>query len=126
MGQRIASQSIQPELIISSTALRARTTAELIAHACGYAPTDIKLENKLYCFDAEILLEQLKELDNSYQRILCVGHNPAITGLVNRLCNAGIDNVPTCGVCYLQFDCADWRNIQTGVLTEFDYPKKTV
>jgi phosphohistidine phosphatase len=125
MGRRIAHGPYQPELIISSAAERARNTAELIAHELGYKQSAIKLERNLYCFDAESLLQQIKQFDNSNQRILCVGHNPAITAVVNQLCGEHIDNVPTCGVCYLQFESSRWADISAGILIDFDYPKKT-
>ena len=125
MGRRIAAGGARPELIICSPAMRAKTTAVLLARELDYAEADIRIENDLYCFDAGGLLEAIHRFDNSLQQILCVGHNPAITDLVNRLCDARIDNVPTCGVCNLQFTTAGWHDIHAGVLTDFDYPKKT-
>ena len=125
MGRRIAAGGARPELIICSPAIRAKTTAALLARELDYAEADIRIENNLYCFDAGGLLEAIRRFDNSLQQILCVGHNPAITELVNRLCDVRIDNVPTCGVCSLQFETNDWDDISTAVLTAFDYPKKT-
>ena len=55
MGRRIAIQASRPELIISSPAVRARTTAQLIALELGVPPSAINIDNRLYCFEAQKL-----------------------------------------------------------------------
>lgn len=124
MANRIAAHADKPELIICSPALRARATAEIIAEALAYSQSKIIVEKNLYCFDANDLLEAIQHFDNTRQRILSVGHNPATTELVNRLCHVQIDNVPTCGVCYLQANTEHWNALVDAELVEFDYPKR--
>ena len=70
-----------------------------------------------------MLLTAIRDFDDRYREILCVAHNPATTDLVNRLCDTRIDNVPTCGVCYMQIDADRWRDIEHAELLNFDYPK---
>ena len=45
---------------------------------------------------------------------------------VNRLANADIENVPTCGVVRLEFTIDEWRLAQPGRanVIDFDYPKR--
>lgn len=123
MGQRIAHHCDQPELIVSSPAVRAETTAALVARELSYPQSEIRIDGKLYCFDAGQLLDALRSLDDTKQVVLCVGHNPAIEDLVNQLCGTDIDKVPTCAVCYIQFEPDSWKDITSGRLLYFDYPK---
>ena len=55
-----------------------------------------------------------------------MGHNPGITDFVNRVANADIENVPTCGVVRLEFTIDEWRLAQPGRanVIDFDYPKR--
>jgi phosphohistidine phosphatase len=58
---------------------------------------------------------------------MLVGHNPAITDFVNMMADAGIENIPTCGLVELSLPIDHWSDIQTGgaTLIDFDYPKKS-
>jgi len=42
------------------------------------------------------------------------------------LCNAQIDNMPTCSMAHIEFPVEDWKEIaeHIGKLADFDYPKK--
>ena len=126
MGLRIANQYGRPDLIVSSPATRAITTATLIARELDYALSEIMIDDNLYCFRKEALLSALRSLDEAKLYILCVAHNPAITEVVNQLCGMAIENVTTCGMCCIQFDSARWQDITRGELLGFDYPKNIV
>jgi len=126
MGKHMAEHKILPEVIFSSPGLRALTTARLISVRIGIQPNDIIIDEKIYTFDSESLLNVIKSLKNKYERVMIVGHNPAITEVVNYLCGSKIDNVPTCGVAVLRFPMNSWKKIgkNKAKLDSFDYPKK--
>jgi phosphohistidine phosphatase len=126
MGLRIVKQYGRPALIVTSPATRAITTAVLIAQEMVYPQAEILIDDSLYCFRKESLLSALQNLDESKDNILCVAHNPAITETVNQLCAMAIENVPTCGMCCIQFESARWRDITRGTLLGFDYPKNRI
>ena len=123
MGLRIANQCGQPDLIVSGPAVRAETTAVLIAQEMAYPLSEILIDDSFYCFKKERLLTALRQLDETKQYILCVAHNPAITDAINQLCGMDIENVPTCGMCCIEFESARWSDITQGTLLSFDYPK---
>ena len=52
-------------------------------------------------------------------------HNPDTTGFLNFLCGFQTDNLPTCAVATIRFDCS-WPRIQgeSGILIDYDFPKK--
>ena len=112
--------------MISSPAARALATAEVIAEEIEYPWTEIVVDERLYEADVFEWLEVVQGLDDALDRVMCVGHNPGLTELVNYLSPYHIDNVPTCGVVELQFDTHRWALIghvePTGV--DFDYPKR--
>lgn len=126
IGQYMVKNKIQPEVIFSSPGLRALTTARLISLKIDIKPTDIIINEKIYTFDSEDLLNVIKALKDKYEKVMIVAHNPAITDLVNYLSGSKIDNVPTCGVAVLKFPINSWKKASKNKakLDSFDYPKK--
>ncbi|WKN42919.1 SixA phosphatase family protein [Tunicatimonas pelagia] len=124
MGKRLAAKNIHPDWVISSPAKRAKLTIEAIATEINYAESQIRWAEKLYHADVETLLGQIRSLENQYQSLMLVGHNPGLTDLQNSLCNEAIENIVTTGIVCIQFDVADWANVRSGQLQWYDYPKK--
>ena len=77
MGKLIKDKDLIPSLIMSSTALRAKTTAELVSNGCGYQG-DIVLNSSLYEAKPKDYLAILDTLSDRYSSVLIVGHNPVI------------------------------------------------
>jgi phosphohistidine phosphatase len=78
MGKLIKDKDIIPCFIMSSTALRAKITAELVANGCNYEG-DIILDNSLYeANKPKDYLAILETLSEKYSSVLIVGHNPVI------------------------------------------------
>jgi phosphohistidine phosphatase len=126
MGKRFAQQGVTPELIISSSATRARMTAQMIAHEIGYAQDAIIIEPAIYGAARDRLLEIIHDLDDAHSTIILIGHNPDITETVNWLSNAHIDNISTCGVSTLATNSDHWSSFTKGAvkLLSYDYPKR--
>ena len=126
MGQRLAARGCTPDLILSSPAKRARKTAKHIAKAIAYPKAEIVFEESLYEAYAGDVVNLIRHFDNSVKHLMLIGHNPTFTVLANDLTNAHIDNVPTCGVIQIEFDCNSWGSVPGtgGTLMEFDFPKK--
>lgn len=127
MGKRLARAGIRPDLITSSPAVRALTTAQKIAEELGIKKSEIDVNEDVYTFNAEGLLEAIRGLDDKLNTVMLVGHNPAATILLNELAGEDIDNVPTCGVAQLELNTESWAQVKRGgaELVSFDYPKKS-
>ena len=125
MGKRLRKRKPQPALIITSSAVRAETTATLLAEAIGYPTSDITIDERLYGAEPKDVIAIIGELDKAIDCAMLVGHNPTFTDLINALSGSQIDNVPTCGMAVLKFPTNTWSTIaQTpGELLDFDYPK---
>ena len=126
MGKRIAKREVRPGLIVCSPAVRALTTAKVIAKEMGLRAADVVVDERIYGADPPELIDVIRDFDNRFDCIMLVGHNPTLTDLVNELTEADIDNVPTCGVAVLSFDVKKWKEVGnvTAQLLDFDYPKK--
>jgi phosphohistidine phosphatase len=126
MGKRLAARQDVPELIVSSPANRALTTAWMLAAEIGFDPADVMVDEDIYGADPEDLLDIISGFPNHCERAMLVGHNPTLTELTNQLTGAAIDNIPTCGIAVIYFATTTWTTIEDGKgqLLEFDYPKK--
>jgi phosphohistidine phosphatase len=125
MGKRLQEWSIRPDVWISSTALRAITTAEIMAEEIGFPPDQIQRSKDLYHASATELQEFIAELDDRIGCAILFGHNPGMTSLVANLYGLPIDNLPTCGVVHLQFREANWKAACSALPARaaFDFPK---
>ena len=83
-----------PDLVISSPAVRARTTAELAASA-GTWTADIRIEPRLYESNPLRVLAILRELDESLGRVCLVGHQPTCSEVIALLCAGSPPSFPT-------------------------------
>ncbi len=125
MGKRLAKRDVKPDLVVSSPALRALTTAQLIADEVGYKRKDIVVDDRLYASSPDDLLAVIRELDKKLDRVMLVGHNPEFTGLAHRLSSEIID-MPTSAVAEISFDTKAWSDVGEiePARAMLDYPKK--
>jgi phosphohistidine phosphatase len=126
MGKLLREQRIQPDLIISSPALRAMTTARVMAGELMYESSKIVTDESLYNSDVSSMARITAQIDDSLKTVMIVGHNPEITLYANTLTNDSIQNIPTCGVACLQFQIDSWRALTrgSGTLEFLEKPKK--
>src|SRR5690242_21738198 len=81
MGKRLAKRDVKPDLILSSPAKRALTTAKIIAKKLEYKFTDIVVNDRLYAGAAHDLLNVIHRLGDRPKRVILFGHNPELTEL---------------------------------------------
>lgn len=125
MARRLAKREVQPELILCSPALRARSTAEALAKPLGCRRRDIRVDERLYACQADDLLEVVRALADAHKRVMLVGHNPELVELAMRLTEE-IPRMPTCAVAELRFEIKTWAEIGRTAPSKvrLDYPKK--
>src|SRR5215471_14460208 len=85
MGERLAKDGVKPDLIVSSPAVRALTTAELIAKELDYELTDIVVDNRLYAAAPDDLLAVIHELGGKRKHMMLFGRNPELGELAHSL-----------------------------------------
>lgn len=85
VGDLLRDRSLIPDVIITSDAVRARTTAQAVAKAAGYS-REIVVDPSLYHATPEDVLAVLNGVrDEAARTVLIVGHNPGLEDLVQQL-----------------------------------------
>jgi phosphohistidine phosphatase len=110
MGKRLAKRDLKPDLLVSSPALRALTTAQLIADEVGYKRKDIVVDDRLYASSPDDLLAVIRALDKKLDCVMLFGHNPEFTDLAHRLSSEIID-MPAGAVAEFDFDTKAWSDV---------------
>ncbi|MBR9909014.1 MAG: histidine phosphatase family protein [Gammaproteobacteria bacterium] len=123
MGRRLLASAIQPDLLLSSPARRALSTATAIAQELGYPLEAIQQEFDFYLSGACTMLRVLRAQDDRYHTIMLFGHNEAITDFANMLSPYYLDNIPTAGVVGISFAVSSWAEVRKGRFGFYDYPK---
>jgi phosphohistidine phosphatase len=129
MGERLKKQHIIPDVIISSTAKRAKQTAKKIAAAVGYDTDRIVWHDKLYHCIPSVFEEVIYEIGDDVKTAFIVAHNPGITGFANQLSpKFKIDHMPTCSMVGVKFNAKQWNEFSSidKKVFLFDYPKKEI
>jgi len=108
-------------LFCTSYAVRAHETAKLFKEGLNIPEKDFKVLEELYTFNQNDLLSLIKSSSDEMDKLIVFGHNPAMTILVNSLGDKKIDNLPTTGLCVIDFEEEHWEDIQKGktILTLF-------
>lgn len=126
MGRRIAARGLVPERLVTSDAVRARQTAELMATEMALDEDAIVADARLYGAEPEDWLEVVQAFPDELSRIGAVGHNPALHELAAYLVDLRTDKFPTAAVVHARFDVERWADVlpANGECVDFDYPKK--
>ncbi|WP_270835832.1 SixA phosphatase family protein [Aeromonas sp. QDB30] len=124
MGRRLARNKVLPDLILSSPACRARTTAMLMAAELD-GKRDIVIDERLYGGDVRTLLGVVTGLGDELGCVMLVSHNPELSELAHLLSRA-IREMPTCAIVRLTFDAASWAAIPALIpaAVHVDSPKR--
>ena len=125
MGRRIAAAGIRPSLIVSSPAVRAWTTAKIIANEIGYPREFLQRDNGLYLASVNGILDVIVAQDPGFNNLMLVGHNPGFTDFANYLVPGLTNNMPTAGVVSVELDSDDWSlyDRPAAELLLYDFPK---
>ncbi len=115
MARVLSAPKWMPDAIITSPALRAQQTAQLVADAIGFSG-ELRLDERLYPGDAPAFFAVLRGLPPSVTRPLLVGHNPAMEAIAAALSQSAAENfkIPTAGLLCFDVHCADWGRLVPG------------
>jgi len=118
-----------PRLVLCSSGLRARQTLGAVLPSLG-ADLEIRIEPELYTFDAHVLLERIRRVDDDVVSVMLVGHNPALEELALGLSKGGElrdrldEKFPTAALATIDVPDGPWSSLRegTGELTRFVAP----
>src|SRR2546427_10852313 len=113
MGRLLKKKGLVPDNIISSTAIRARSTAKAVAKASGYKG-EIILNHSLYAAGPDAYLSVMRDLSDEYARVLIIGHNPGLEELLEML-TGEIRVMPTCSLAHVKLRVDKWSDIDNKI-----------
>ena len=109
MGHFLREKHLLPDLVLSSVAVRARATAELVAEASGYQGK-IELLPALYAAPPEAYITALSDLPDTLQCVMVVGHNPGLEELLQDL-TGKYEPLPTAALAYVRLPIESWSDL---------------
>lgn len=126
MAERMANRNVVPDMILVSTAKRARKTAEHFIDAWKLKEDSVRFMEELYLASSPMFIRILSQLPPEVNTVAIVSHNNGLTDFANELTNTRIDNIPTCGIFAVKVNIEDWKQFVEAEkeFWFFDSPKK--
>jgi len=115
MGMKLKEDGQRFDIIISSPAERALTTASLLAEQIGYDPARIHINEEVYEASVRSLLQIINHFKSDWDTILLVSY------LAELVSDGEIGSMETCGLVHITFDIDDWNEVSQGVGTFDSY-----
>lgn len=106
MALRLAESGLAVQRILSSTAVRARSTAAVLGAQLGL---EVELDPELYLAPASKLLTKAVGLE--VPSAMLVAHDPGLSDLASLLSAGGIAHMPTCAVAHFAWNAHSWDSI---------------
>jgi phosphohistidine phosphatase len=124
MGAWLREERVKPELVLCSSATRARQT---FARLAPLGAREVHIERELYGADAPTLLARLRDLPEGVASVMVIAHNPGLHDLALLLAGAPEEKFPTGALVTLTFD-REWRSLEkdTAELAAFVKPRELV
>lgn len=111
IGQLLQDRGLRPDLILSSTAKRARKTAAMIARQCGYQGI-VKLDGSLYLAPPDAYITVVHQVDDQFRCVLVVGHNPGLEQWLALLTGQAV-RMPTATLARLELELSSWQELNS-------------
>jgi phosphohistidine phosphatase len=111
VGNYLADKKNKPDLIVTSSAIRALETSKILAAKLNYPIEQIRIESDIYHQGSKYLMELLYGLPNDVNSVMLVGHNPTFTHFANKFLDEPIDALPTTGAVSISFATEKWEEI---------------
>ena len=115
IGKELRKRKVEPDLVLSSPASRARQTLDRVQDGYGdkFSVTE---DRRIYMADADELIHVIRHAPDDAKRLMIVGHNPGLHELVVELCGEGaeIDRFPTGALAEIEFKAHSWGEIGWG------------
>ncbi len=124
MGKRMLERNQIPDLVLSSEANRALSTAEAITKALGLKDEQLQTHRDLYLSSPDTILRIIRDLPEQYDSVAIVCHNPGISQANYMLSGHALEMV-TCAISEIEFGVDIWQAVapEMGIMKHYDYPK---
>ena len=113
MGKFIKEKKLLPDIILCSSAVRARSTAEAMIDKSGFKG-EVRYLDSLYLAEPDAYLAELAMLPEGIKKVMVIGHNPGLEGLLQILCKK-VESLPTAALADLKIPIENWSEIKNNV-----------
>tara|TARA_Y100000590_G_scaffold440341_1_gene565597 strand:+ start:691 stop:1176 length:486 start_codon:yes stop_codon:yes gene_type:complete len=124
-GEFLRASDLVPDSIVSSSSLRAQSTASLVVENCG-RQVFVSIDPRIYLADQGTLITVIQACSSVAQRLLIIGHNPGLEQLVEKL-TGEYRELPTTALAHISLPISDWdelKHFTEGTLVGLWHPKK--
>lgn len=108
------------DLIVTSPAIRAITTAQIIVNHLNMKGSNFLIDPLLYGADSTTLLEYISRASKKYDELMIVGHNPGLLDLATHFAGESVA-MPTCSLMRVSFGFKDWAKVLTEKSNKFTF-----
>ena len=124
MSRYLNSKINKIDFLHSSSSVRTFETSKFFISKIEFK--NIKYDDNLYHGSAQSIIGFVKNYPDEYNSVMIIAHNPGLTNLINLITDINIDNLPTTGIAYIDFDCDSWHNIsvENANLVDLKFPKQ--
>jgi len=109
IAEVLQENGLTPDLIISSSAQRARETAEIVIESLSYED-QLVIQDDLYMGEPQDFINALKILNNAFNKVMIVAHNPGLEAYL-QIIDGEIESIPTAALGHLVLALDDWKDI---------------
>jgi phosphohistidine phosphatase len=126
MAHRLMEMGLVPDLLFSSPANRALSTALIMARVWELDPSSLQVHDELYMAYGSEILEVIERAPDGVANLAIFGHNPSFTEFANAFLEDPLDNLPTAGVVVVTLESDSWQSIGRKHVKRchVDFPKR--
>lgn len=125
MADRLINHGPLPELVLSSTAVRALETTELLMSTLKLGSETLLTTDTIYEAPLSALEKAVSNLPQQISIAMMVGHNPGMSSLGDFLDSQSSLQMPTCAMACFELDIDRWQDVyrDCAAMLWYDYPK---
>ncbi len=113
MAKLMRSKGVKPDLLVTSPAIRALTTAAYFKNELSVEGEDLWVRDEIYEAITNTIVDIINTLPEDCGTAMIFGHNPTFTNVANLFSDKFIDNIPTCGVVCVKSEAASWPEVSS-------------
>lgn len=124
MGEFLKKEKIVVDLVLSSSAVRARQTIDRVLVSANIV-TDVRFDERIYEAGVQRLVEIVRQIENGKKNVVLVGHNPGFEELLEWLTGT-IERMQTGALAKIGLKTSSWNSVseKSGTLEWIVRPKQ--
>ncbi len=116
IGELLKKEKLIPQLILASSAVRARETAELVMEEIKYR-ADYCSVYRLYLAEVDVYVREIHHIPDEVPMALIIGHSPSLDSLL-QMVTGKVETLPTSAVAQLSIPIDSWKDFSFDVQGE--------